>query len=217
MSQLQIWFEKIKREVTEGQPLARRVRLMTGDVGTIWETWENISDIDSAQWAIDGEALIAALVQELPKKRVQLVFSAEDATGAQVSNLPRTVMGQNVNAQDLGTQNGAKALADAMTSIGKLMETTLAQARGMLEFQAQQLEKAQENINDAHEFFMAIREAERTHTEQEGVASKVMMEQVQQATPMLMAMVQHWFNSKQQGLGSAIGAASAASNGAKVS
>lgn len=216
--QLQIWCEKLKREVTEGTPVARRIRLMTAGEGTIWETWEPVSELDPAQFASDAETLIGALIIELPKKRVQLIFVAEDNGGGTVGNLPRTVTGQNQNAQDLGTQGGAKALADAMASVGKLMESTLDQAKKMLEFQAAQLEKAQDNINDAHEFFMAIRQAELTHTEQDSAASQLMMEQVKTAAPMLMTMIQHWATAPKQPLGSAVAAAAtAATNGAKVS
>jgi hypothetical protein len=216
--QLQTWFEKLKREVTEGVPAAKRVRLMTVGEGTIFDTWEPVSEIDAAQWASDAESLIQMLLPELPKRRVQLIFVAEDHVGASVSNLIRSVSGTNPNAQDLGTQNGAKALADAMTAVGKLQEATLAQAHKMMEFQAQQLEKAQEAIADAHEFFMAIRKAELDHTEQESAASRIMMEQVSQAGPMLMTMLQHWATNPKQGLsGVAAAAANAATNGAKVS
>jgi hypothetical protein len=104
-----------------------------------------------------------------------------------------------------------------MTSVGKLMESTLEQARKMLEFQSAQLEKAQDNINDAHEFFMAIRQAELSHTEQDSAASQMMMEQVKTAGPMVMQMIQHIVaNASKQGLGGSA-AAAAATNGVKAS
>ncbi len=216
--QLQIWCEKLKREVTEGTPLARRIRLMTAGEGTVWQQWEPVSELDAADWANEAEQLIGALLLELPKRRVQLVFVAEDNAGATIGNLPRSVTGSNPNAQDLGTQNGAKALADAMTSVGKLMEATLEQARKMLEFQSGQLEKAQDNINDAHEFFMAIRKAELEHTENDSAASQIMVEQVKTAAPMLMAMLQHVVtNYSKPGSGGIAAAANAATNGAKAS
>jgi hypothetical protein len=218
--QLQAWCEKLKREVTEGAPLARRIRLMTAGEGTIWETWEPVADLDAAQFANEAEQLISALALELPKRRVQLIFVAEDHAGASCANVIRSVTGQNAQAQDLGTQNGAKALADAMASVSKLMDATLEQSRKMMEFQAQRLENQQETIADFHEFFMAIRKAELEHTEQESAASKIMMEQVSQAGPMLMAMIQHWATSgpAKQGIGGAAAAAvNAATNGAKVS
>jgi len=218
--QLQIWCEKLKREVTEGTPVARRIRLMTAGEGTVWQQWEPVSELDAADWANEAEQLIGGLLLELPKRRVQLVFVAEDNGGATIANLPRSVTGTNANAQDLGTQNGAKALADAMTSVGKLMESTLEQARKMLEFQSTQLEKAQDNINDAHEFFMAIRQAELTHGEQESAASQIMIEQVKTAGPMLMSILEHVVknhNSKQGLGGSVAAAAAAANNGAKAS
>ena len=67
---------------------------------------------------------------------------------------------------------------------------------------------------------MAIRKAELENTEQESAASKIMMEQVQQAGPMIMALIQHWATNPatKQGLGSAVAAAAnAATNGAKAS
>lgn len=217
--QLQIWCEKLKREITEGTPIARRIRLMTAGESTVWQQWEPVSELDAADWANEAEALISALTVELPKRRVQLVFTAEDHGGAPLATLARTVTGTNANAQDLGTQNGAKALADAMTSVGKLMESTLEQARKMLEFQSAQLEKAQENINDAHEFFMAIRKAELDHTEQDSAASQMMMEQVKTAGPMLMTLLSHIVqNAGKQGLsGAAAAAAKATTNGATAS
>ncbi len=216
--QLQMWCEKLKREVTEGAPLARRIRLMTAGEGTIWETWEPVAELDAVQFAADAEAMIGGLVLELPKRRVQLLFVAEDQSGATVANLIRSVTGTNAQAQDLGTQNGAKALADAMASVSKLMDATLEQSRKMMEFMAGRLENQQETIADFHEFFMAIRKAELEHTEQESAASKIMMEQVSQAGPMLMAMIQHWATSPKANIGSAVAAAAnAATNGAKVS
>lgn len=217
--QLQQWCEKLKREVTEGAPMARRIRLMVVGEGTVFETWEPVAELEPAQFASDAEQLIVALIAELPKRRVQLVFQAEDSGGAVVANVLRTVTGQNAQAQDLGTQNGAKALADAMTAVGKLMEHTLQQASKMLEMQAARIDKQDETVADFHEFFMAIRKAELETTEQESAASKIMMEQVQQAGPMIMSLIQHWAtNPGKQGLSGAVAAAAnAATNGAKVS
>jgi hypothetical protein len=217
--QLQIWCEKLKREVTEGVPMARRIRLMTAGEGTVWETWEISPELEPAQWASDAEALIAMLVVELPKRRVQLVFAAEDAAGATVANLVRSVNGQNASAQDLGTQNGAKALAEAIASLAKTTDAVLETARKMMQFQADQLEKAHGFVADAHEVLMAIKKAELETEVQDGAASKIMMEQVSQAAPLLMQMLQHWATSppKPQSLGGVAAAAAAATNGAKVS
>ncbi len=218
--QLQQWCEKLKREVTQGAAMARRIRLMIVGEGVVFETWEPVAELDAAQWASDAENLITALLPELPKRRVQLVFQAEDAGGATVANVLRTVTGQNAQAQDLGTQNGAKALADAMTAVGKLMEHTLQQASKMLEIQAARIDKQDEVVADFHEFFMAIRKAELETNEQESAASKIMMEQVQQAGPIIMSLIQHWASNPgtKQGLGGAVAAAAnAATNGAKAS
>lgn len=220
MSQeLTIWCERLKKEVTEGMPAARRIRLMTAGEGTVWQQWEPVADLDAAAWASEAEALISSLKLELPKRRVQLVFVAEDHAGATIQNKPRTVTGENASAQDLGTQNGAKALADAMTSVGRLMETTLEQARKMLDWQAHRMDAMGGELHDAHEILMAIKKVELEGEQQESAASKIMMEQVQQATPMLMQVLQHWATSPSKStLGSTVAAAAnAAVNGAKAS
>lgn len=219
MSNLQAWCEKLKIEVTEGAPMARRIRLMTAGEAQIWHTWEPVKELDAAQFAEEAESLVSALVIELPKRRVQLIFSAEDHSGASVSQVLRSVTGQNAAAQDLGTQNGAKALADAMTAVGKLMESTLAQAHKMMEFQAQRIEAQDDTLAEFHELFMAIRKAELETTEQESAAGKMFMEQAQQLAPTVLTMFQHWMtNQSKSSLGGATSAATAAAtNGAKVS
>jgi len=218
--QLTIFMEKLTREVTEGMPAARRVRLMSE--GTVFETWEPIQGIglEPEQWAKDAETLIQALVPELPKRRVQLIFVAEDSAGGTITTLPRTVTGQNASAQDLGTQNGAKALADAIASVGKTMDTTLETARKIMEFQQATIEQQASQLSDAHELFMAIRKAELESTDQENVAGRIIMEQVQSAAPLLMTLLENWATRTpptKTAAAQVTAAATAATNGAKVS
>jgi len=216
--QLQIWCEKLKREVTEGVPMAARIRLMTVGEGTVWETW-HVAELEPAQWAGDAEALIATVVQELPKRRAQLVFVAEDGNGAAVANVVRSVTGTNPNAQDIGTQNGAKALADALASIGKTMDATLETARKVMEFQSVQLEKLHGQLAEYHEVFMTIKKVELESEEQQSAAGKIMLEQLQQSMPLVMKLIEHWATSpgKQSLGGTAAAAAATATNGAKAS
>lgn len=217
--QLAVFMEKLLREITEGMPTPRRVRLI-GE-GTTFESWEPIhgSGLDPDTWAKDAELLVQALIPELPKRRVQLSFVAEDSAGATIATLLRTVTGTNPAAQDLGTQNGAKALADAIASVGKTMDATLETARKIMEFQAQQLERAHTQLGEAHELFMAIRKAELETTEQESAASRVMIEQLQQLAPMATALVEHWLTRQPAAKAAAqvTAAATAATNGAKAS
>lgn len=193
--QLSVFMEKLTREVTEGMQAARRVRLMCE--GTVFETWEPIQGVglDPEAWARDAETLVQALLPELPKRRVQLTFVAEDSAGASMGTLLRTVTGQNPSAQDLGTQNGAKALADAIASVAKTADAVLESARKMLEFQSTQLEKKDLQLAECHELFMAIKKVELEAGEQENAVSKIMTEQVQQALPLLMQLAQHWVSS----------------------
>jgi len=216
--QLQIFMEKLLREVTEGQPAPRKVRLI-GE-GTTFETWEPLQGmgIEPEVWARDAESLVQALLPELPKRRVQLSFIAEDNQGATLQTLLRTVTGQNPNAQDLGTQNGAKALADAIASVAKTMDATLETARKIMEFQSLQLEKAHDNLAEAHEMFMAIRKVELEGDQQDNAASRIMVEQLQQAAPSLLAIIQHWATSPPKSAGGAVASVvNAATNGVKAS
>lgn len=220
MSQeLQIWCEKLKREVTEGTATARRIRLITAGDATVWQVWEPVGELNAEQWAEEAEALLASLKTELPKRRVQLLFVAEDHNGAAIANKPRTVTGVNESAQDLGTQNGAKALADAMASVGRLMDSTLESARKFMQFQADQLERTHNQLAEAHEVFMAIKKVELESEEQQSAASKIMLEQVQQGMPLLMKLVEHWATrppSNSLG-GAAAAVANATTNGVKAS
>lgn len=217
--QLQVFMEKLLREVTEGQSVPRKVRLICE--GTTFETWEPIhgAGIEPDSWARDAEAIVQALVPELPKRRVQLSFIAEDSQGATLQTLLRTVTGQNANAQDLGTQNGAKALADAIASVGKTMDATLESARKVMEFQAQQIEKLHDNLSEAHELFMSIRKVELEGDVQDNAASRIMVEQLQQAAPSLLAILQHWATSPSKSTGGAAASVvqAATTNGVKAS
>jgi hypothetical protein len=216
--QLVIFIEKLTREVSEGGQTCRRVRLMSE--GTVFETWEPVhgSGLEPEQWARDAETLVQALIPELPKRRVQLTFVAEDSSGATISTQLRTVTGQNASAQDLGTQNGAKALADAIASVGKTMDATLETARKIMEFQQQTIEQQATQLSEAHELFMAIRKAELESTDQDNVASRIIMEQVQSAAPLLMTLLENWATRQPaKAVAQVAAAATAASNGAKVS
>jgi hypothetical protein len=190
--QLENFMEKLVREIQEGIPVPRRVRLMSE--GTVFETWEPIHGVglEPELWAKDAETLIQALIPELPKRRVQLTFVAEDSAGATLCTLLRTVTGQNANAQDLGTQNGAKALADAIASVAKTTDFVGEMARKMLEYQATQIEKLNGQLNEAHEIFMAIKRVEIETNENESATSRFITEQLQQSAPMLLKLLEHW-------------------------
>lgn len=215
MSQLVAFMEKLVREVTDGMQAARRVRLMCE--GTVFETWEPIQNagIEPDVWARDAETLIQALIPELPKRRVQLTFVAEDSQGASLATMLRTVTGQNASAQDLGTQNGAKALADAIASVAKTADAILESARKMLDFQAAQLERKDAQLAEAHELFMAIKKVELEAGEQENAVTRIMGEQLQQAMPLLMMLGENWVkNSAKTTNGGTLATVVTSANGA---
>lgn len=189
-STLQVWAEKVMREVTEGAAMARRIRMLVD--GNVVETWEPVAGLNAADWCREVDQIRDALADELPKRRVPCVFVAEDAGGAVISQNFSNITGKNAQAQDLGTQNGAKALADALSSIAKTTDAVLAQARNMMDFQAAQLEKAHEQIFDYAELFRAIQKLELEQGETENAASKFMLTQLEGAAPVAMQALQHW-------------------------
>lgn len=215
--QLTAFMEKLLREISEGVPAARRVRLLCG--GDVYEVWEPLqaSTIEPETWAREAEGLIQALIPELPKRRVQLQFVAEDVAGATIGTVLRTVTGQNASAQDIGTQNGAKALADAIASVAKTTDQVGEMARKMMEFQAERIEKLQAQLDECHELFMAIRRVELDADETQSAAGKILSEQVQQAAPLLMALVENWAKQPKPihaAASGAVAATTAATNGA---
>ncbi len=190
--QLTVFMDKLVREVQEGMPVARRVRLMCE--GTTFETWEPLqgAGIEPKVWAEEAENLITALLGELPKRRVQLTFVAEDTTGATIATVLRTVTGQNASAQDLGTQNGAKALADAIASVAKTTDFVGDMARKMLDYQAGVIEKQASQLFEYHELFMALKKVELEDTQNSSAVTQIMGEQVKEALPLLMQVISHW-------------------------
>lgn len=228
--QLTQWMQKLCKEITEGVPAARRVRLQSD--GQVFETWEPIVGPDSvvadpAEWAKDAETLLTVLKAELPKRRCQLMFIAEDASGGTISTVMRTVMGDNPAASDLGTQNGAKALADALASVAKTMDATLQSSQKVMEFLVSYIEKLHGEQADHHEFFMAIRKAELENAQEESAVKSILVEQLKQFGPLAADLAAHLLEKAQKssaakaalkGAAEAVTeAATAATNGAKVS
>jgi hypothetical protein len=188
-SQLHSFIEKLVHEVPEGQSCARRVKLMFE--GTTIDTWEPVIGLDPDTWCREAEVLISQMILELPKRRVQLQFFAEDNAGVVIATMPRTVLGQNPTAQDLGTQNGAKALADALSSVAKTGDAVLEQARRMMDFQAGIIDKQNTTLFEYHELFMAIRKAELETAEQDSAVKQIVVEQLKNAGPTLMTLLEH--------------------------
>jgi hypothetical protein len=195
--QLRAFAEKWMREITDGEPVPRRIKLTFE--GTLFETWEPIIKQDPEQWCNEVETLIVPWLEELPKRRCQLYFTVEDQHGAVLATLIRSEQGKNATLQDLGTNNGAKALADSMASIQKTVEATLKMSRDMLEFSMGELTKAHERLNKQvdqnqqwAELFQKLQQAELEGAEQENALTKVLSEEVGKSMPMLMQLAQHF-------------------------
>lgn len=206
---LQVWAERLMREVTEQGVVARRIRMVVD--GNVIETWEPVVGLNAGDWVREVDAVRDALMEELPKRRVPCVYTAEDSGGAIVSQHFTNVTGKNAAAQDLGTQNGAKALADALASVAKTSDAVLAQARNMMDFQAAQLEKKDEQIFEYAELFRAIQKLELEQGETENAVQQLILTQLQSAGPLAMQALQHFMEKNHQTKMAA--AAVAATNG----
>jgi hypothetical protein len=213
--QLLAFAEKWMREIETDAPVARRIKLAFE--GTLFETWEPIIKQDPAAWCSEVETLIVSWQEELPKRRCQLTFTVEDQHGAVLATLIRSEQGKNATMQDLGTNNGAKALADAMASIQKTAEATMKMCRDACEFYSSELSKAHDRLNkqvdqnqEWAELFQALQKAEVEGHEQENALTKVLTEEVGKSMPMLVQLAQHWALSARNGKGPLAAAAAAA-------
>jgi hypothetical protein len=199
---LEIWAEKQMKEVTDGvRPCARIV--LTSDNIT-WEKWEPIVGLDPKQWCAEAEALLNALAEELPKRRVQMTFTAEDMTGATLATHLRSVQGKNQQAADLGTQAGAKALADGIASIQKTAEATLNMAREMMQFQADQMKRLEgdlvqrgDELRKAHELLAMIQKIEIEEGITQNPVGEALAAHVNEAAPLALQAIQYWLEKRQ--------------------
>ena len=202
MNPFEVWAEKVMREVEEGGRCAKRITL-TGD-GHTYETWEPVMGLEPAKWCQDAETLVAMLTEELPAKRIQLVFTAETEGGAVLSTHLKTVTGRNKNAADLGTQAGAKALADSIASVAKTTDFVLQMAQRMMEFQAKMLEaregelaKRDSDLRDAHALIAMVQKIEIEEGLQGNAVSSMLIEQLKEAAPLGLQLVQHLLEKNQ--------------------
>lgn len=198
------------KEVPESGTVARKIRMIVDS--NVVETWDPVLGLDAAGWVRDVDAIRDSLLEELPKRRVPCVFAAEDAAGGLISQHVTSVLGKNAAAQDLGTQNGAKALSDALASVAKTVDAVLAQARNMMDFQAAQLERKDEQIFEYAELFRAIQKLELEQGETENAVSKMLLTQLEGAAPIAMQALQHYME-KSHATKMAAAAAAAATNG----
>lgn len=198
---LTAWADKQMREVTEGVRPCRRISL-TSD-GITWEKWEPVIGVDPAEWTKGVEEYLNAICDELPARKVQLTFTAEDETGATLATFLRTVTGRNKAAADLGTQAGAKALADGVASIVKTVDAALATARNMMEFMAEQLKTREQDLvtrNDelrkAHELIAMIQKIETEEGAGTNPVATALVQHVNEAAPVALQALQYWLEKR---------------------
>jgi hypothetical protein len=180
------WAQRTLRVVeTDGQTVAR-VRL-TGSDGSIWHTWDAPLPAPDA-WADEAEALLAELARELPPRRTSVTFAAEDRTGAIVSQCPRTIAGSNRAAGEAVSEQ--RALADAMASIVRTCEATLASANTQIATLTRTVEALGQRHSDALDLIGALQE-QRTLQAQQAAAGETgaMLQQAMAELPKMLEML----------------------------
>lgn len=192
MSVLETWASKLFGVVSESGSTARRIRL-TSD-GQTWDTWD-APFATPAEWAKEAESLLNALTSELPVRRISMVFTAEDATGAVLSQLPRSVMGTNKQAAEIGTHGGAKALAEALASVAHTMDDVLKAAREQLNTQGERIRADAEEIRALHELYRAQRERDLLEQVNSGAVDEFVQEQLKQGVPLALEAFGAWLDS----------------------
>lgn len=125
---LNVWAEQQLRHVDEDGSKAVRIRLVSVDSPSTWNTWEVADMTDPSAWADEAEAYLRDLAEELPPKNIQFLFLAVDASGEERSQFPRTVKGRSRVATDSVLRNEPKALAESMEAQARTMRAILESA-----------------------------------------------------------------------------------------
>lgn len=192
-STLQQWAEKWINVVSEGGTMAKRITLTSE--GQKWETWEHPFP-KPEDWAREAEAMLSNLCEELPTRKITMMFTAEEAAGGILSQMPKSILGKNKAASEIGSQAGAKALSDALAACATTMDAILKSAAQWVGVMATRTENDAEEIRALHDLLRAHREQEAVAEEQEGAVKTIIVEQLKGLGPLLTAGAELWMEKK---------------------
>lgn len=200
MSRLEQWAEKVIRAQRAEEP-GHAVTIRLTSEGTVWETWQ-IAGLELATFLEEAQVAKGAIAEECPIRRVPLLWFAEDATGGTRATFPDSVQGKNKQADALaGSGNSAaKAFAEAMDGISKVVVAVLKSAEVQVTSLTKTLESQATQIHELIEYNRVAREAELVTTQAESETSKLIAAQVKEILPMIPAALEIWANQSKQDL-----------------
>jgi hypothetical protein len=196
-SSLQQWAERWINVVTEGGTTASRI-VLTSE-GQKWETWER-PFTKPEDWAREAEALMSTLCEELPARKIQLMFTAEEAAGGILAQFPKSIIGKNKAAAEIGSQAGAKALSDALAACATTMDAILKSAAQWVTTMAVRTDADSEEIRALHDLLRAKREEEALATEQDSAVKTILVEQLKGLGPLISSGAELWMEKKKSEL-----------------
>lgn len=181
---LREWAAKALKEVEQDGTATRTVRL-TSD-GAVWETWAHpFPEVET--FLSEAAAIVDAIANECPIRRVPLMFTAENATGAILTQFPTSVQGKNKQADSLaGAGNtAAKAISEAFEGVSRVMVAVLKSSETQVTSLTKTLESQANQIHELIEYHRAKQELELTEERENTNAQSMVMDQLKEVLPLI--------------------------------
>lgn len=181
---LREWAQRALKEVEQDGTTAKTIRLSSD--GCVWETWSApFPDVET--FLLEASAVQEAIAAECPVRRVALMYTAESATGSVITQHPTSVQGKNKQADALAGSgnNAAKAFAEGMEGIARVMTAVLSSAEKQVATLTKTLDSQAEQIHELIEYHRAKQELELTEQKETQDASSMVMAQVKELMPLL--------------------------------
>jgi hypothetical protein len=211
MSSLNTWAQRVIGVVEQDGNRAVQIRLTAE--GQQWEIWDIVPGFTADEWTNAAETLMASLAEEFPVKRVSLIFTAEDKSGAVFSQFPRSITGKNKNAAELGTNTSVKAISDGWVSLAATVDKVLETARKQMDQQSARIDEQDNEIRQLHEIFRGVRQIELEAEEQQNQVGNAMLEQLKELGPMGKMFLEHWLDKEKNRPAAAAAGLTNGSNG----
>lgn len=203
---LREWAEKViaRGSGDDTTTKAALIRLMSD--GNTWDTWDLPLELE--KFLEQADAMKAAIAEECPIRRVPLMFSAETATGTVLAQYPSSVQGKNKQADALaGAGNGAaKAFAEAMEGISRVVVATLKSAEVQIATVTRTCESQATQIHDLIEYHRTKQELELTEAKENSNTQEIIMNQVKEVLPLLPEAFKIWIADREKSLADAASA-----------
>jgi hypothetical protein len=183
------WAERTLKTVEENGHAIARVKLMSVE-GNAWETWEAPFPAP-ADFVRELETVTAALAEEWPKKKIQVLLVAEDTGGTVHSQCPYSVWGKNQSAHGaLFSNDGSRALAEGMDQIVRTQERVLASANTQLRIQQEFAEKLMQQNHELLDYIRVSKEREALEAAQNNQVTNMLGDAFKEHLPLLLDVVQ---------------------------